>query len=128
MSHSLARRRWRRFRQNKRALFSLIIFLSLFMIALFAPIIANDKPMYISYKGMPYFPLSEFVSDKNLGGDLPTAVDWKDADTIHRIQLHADSIYPWIQWSPHTIDYEVKQRGYNKLIQPQVSGAITSRV
>lgn len=108
MSYSLARRRWQRFRQNKRALFSLIIFTSLFMIALFAPIIANEKPMYISYKGMPYYPLSEFVSDIHLGGDLPTAVDWTDPDTKKRIQEHADSIYPWIQWGPDTIDYEEK--------------------
>ena len=106
MNSIITNRRWRRFRQNKRALFSLIIFTSLFMIALFAPIIANEKPMYISYRGMPYYPLSEFVSDENLGGDLPTAVDWKDTDTVKRIKQHADSIYPWIQWSPHTIDYE----------------------
>ena len=106
MSYSFGRRRWRRFRQNKRALFSLIIFTSIFMIALFAPIIANDKPMYISYRGMPYYPLSEFVSDENLGGDLPTAVDWNDPETKKRIERHADAIYPWIQWGPNTIDYQ----------------------
>ena len=106
MTKSIARRRWSRFRQNKRALFSLIIFTSLIMIALFAPVIANDMPIYISYKGMPYYPLSEFVADEDLGGDLPTAVDWTDPYTQKQINLHADTIYPLIHWGPSTIDYE----------------------
>lgn len=106
MTKSLARRRWSRFRQNKRALYSLIVFTSLLMIALFTPIIANDKPMYVSFRGMPYYPLSEFVTDANLGGELPTAAEWSDPYTRRQIELHASVIYPWIQWGPNTIDYE----------------------
>ena len=105
MRHILARRRWSQFRQNKRALFSLIIFTSLFMIALFAPIIANDKPMYVSYKGMPYYPLSEFVTDENLGGTRPTAVDWTDPYIQDQIEKYASVIYPLVPWGPDTIDY-----------------------
>ena len=108
MSRIIARRRWSQFRQNKRALFSLIIFISLFMVALFAPIIANDKPIYISYKGMPYYPLSEFVSDQNLGGNLPTEADFSDPYTKDQIEKYADVISPVIPWGPNTIDYQEK--------------------
>ena len=106
MSRVLARRRWSQFRQNKRALFSLILFISLLMVALFAPVIANEKPMYVSYRGMPYYPLSEFVSDKNLGGTMPTEVDFSDPYIKDQIRQHADAIYPVIPWGPETIDYE----------------------
>lgn len=105
MTRSIARRRWSRFRQNKRALYSLIIFTSLFMIALFAPAIANEKPIYVSYKGMPYYPLSEFVSDQNLGGELPTEADFSDPFTKEQIEKYASVVYPLIQWGPNTIDY-----------------------
>lgn len=105
MRHVLAKRRWNQFRRNRRALMALIIFVSVFMIALFAPIIANDKPIYVSYRGMPYYPLSEFVTDQNLGGDMPTAVDWSDPFIQDQITHHASVIYPLIPWGPNTIDY-----------------------
>ena len=108
MRHVLAKRRWNQFRRNHRALISLILFISLFMISLFAPIIANDKPIYVSYRGMPYYPLSEFVTDENLGGHLPTAVDWSDPYIKKQIEAHASVIYPWIPWGPETIDYQEK--------------------
>jgi len=108
MSRIIARRRWSQFRQNKRALFSLIIFISLFMVALFAPIIANDKPLYVSYKGMPYYPLSEFVTDKDLGGNLPTEADFSDPYTQDQVDKYADTIAPIIPWGPNTIDYQEK--------------------
>lgn len=106
MRHILAKRRWNQFRRNRRALMALILFVSIFMIALFAPIIANDKPIYVSYRGMPYYPLSEFVTDYNLGGDLPTAVQWSDPFIKDQIAAHASVIYPLIPWGPDTIDYQ----------------------
>ena len=47
----LNRRRWRNFRRNKRAFWSLILFAALFTIAMFAELVANDKPIVVSYKG-----------------------------------------------------------------------------
>ena len=105
MTDHLIRRRWSRFRQNKRALFGLIIFTTLLMIALFAPVIANDRPIYVSYKGMPYYPLSEFVPDSALGGTLPTEADYLDPYTQQQIKQHASAIWPLIQWGPDSIDY-----------------------
>ncbi len=42
--------RWARFRQNRRGYWSLWIFLTLFVISLFAELIANDKPLLVSYQ------------------------------------------------------------------------------
>lgn len=49
--------RWARFRQNRRGYWSLWIFLTLFVISLFAELIANDKPLLVSYQGKFYMPL-----------------------------------------------------------------------
>ena len=47
----LNQRRWRNFRRNKRAFWSLMIFSVIFVLSLFAELIANDKPIVVSYKG-----------------------------------------------------------------------------
>ena len=44
----LNQRRWRNFKRNRRALWSLIIFCVLFGLSLFAEFIANDKPILVS--------------------------------------------------------------------------------
>ena len=45
----LNRRRWRNFKRNKRALWSLIIFSVLMVITLPAEFVANDRPILVRY-------------------------------------------------------------------------------
>ncbi len=47
---------WSQFKKNKFAYFSFYIILILFIIAIFAPIIANDKPILMIYNKKIYFP------------------------------------------------------------------------
>ena len=47
----LTRRRFANFRANKRAYWSLVIFTGLFVISLFANLIANEKPLLVRYDG-----------------------------------------------------------------------------
>ncbi len=44
----LNQRRWRNFKANRRAFWSAIIFAVLFVLAMFAEFIANDKPIVVS--------------------------------------------------------------------------------
>ena len=46
----LNQRRWRNFRRNGRAFWSLIIFSVLFTITLFAEFVANDEPILVKYR------------------------------------------------------------------------------
>ena len=48
-NNPLAEARWLRFKANKRGFISLWIFTILFGLSLFAEIIANDKPLLVSY-------------------------------------------------------------------------------
>lgn len=74
----LNRRRLRNFRRNGRAFWSLIIFAVLFVLSLFAELIANDRPIVVSYKGDLYFPVYRFYSEKTFGGDLGTEAIYTD--------------------------------------------------
>jgi len=66
----LQRRRLDNFRSNRRARWSLWIFAILFLISLLAPLIANDKPLLISYKGEFYTPIKDFYPETTFGGDF----------------------------------------------------------
>jgi len=47
---------WAQFKKNKPAIVSLYILISLVFIALFAPLIANDQPLYCKYQDQTFFP------------------------------------------------------------------------
>ncbi|MEL7216246.1 MAG: ABC transporter permease, partial [Pseudomonadota bacterium] len=53
----LARRRLANFRANRRAVWSLWIFSVLFGLSLIAEVIANDKPILVSYRGDLHMPI-----------------------------------------------------------------------
>jgi microcin C transport system permease protein len=53
----LNQRRWKNFRANRRAFWSLIIFGVLFAISLCAEFIANDKPILVKYRGEYFMPI-----------------------------------------------------------------------
>ena len=74
----LNRRRWRNFRRNGRAFWSLVIFSVLFVLAMFAEVVANDKPIVASYRGELYFPAYRFYPETAFGGDFGTEAIYRD--------------------------------------------------
>jgi len=76
----LNKRRWRNFRANGRAFWSLVIFTVIFVITLFAEVIANDKPLLVSYRGELYVPIWNFYPETQFGGDFPTEAVYRDIE------------------------------------------------
>ena len=76
----ISKRRWRNFSANKRALWSLIIFSVLFTLSLFAEFIANDKPIFVSYRGDVYVPIFKFYPETRFGGDFKTEAAYKEIE------------------------------------------------
>ena len=74
----LNQRRWRNFRRNGRAFWSLIIFSVLFGLSLFAEFIANDKPILVKYRGEFYTPIFNFYPETEFGGDFQTEAIYRD--------------------------------------------------
>lgn len=53
-------------------------FLFFFVVAISANIIANSRPLLVSYKGDLYTPFLATYSEKNFGGDFETEADYRD--------------------------------------------------
>ena len=104
----LAQRRIRAFFANRRAVISLVLFLVLFGISLFAELLANDKPLILSYKGNLYFPLFNDYTDEDFGGDFPVSVDYKDKLIVDNIQKNGWAVWPVIPFSFNTVDYDLQ--------------------
>lgn len=76
----LNQRRWRNFRRNKRAFWSMIIFAVLFGITLCAEFVANDKPILVSYRGELFVPVFNFYPETAFGGDFQTQAIYRDPE------------------------------------------------
>ncbi len=74
----LNRRRWRNFRRNGRAFWSLVVFTVLFVVAMLAEVVANDKPIVVSFRGDLYFPAYKFYPETAFGGDFGTEAIYRD--------------------------------------------------
>ena len=75
---TLNQRRWRNFKANKRAHWSLMIFAVLYGLSLFAEVLANDHPLLVSYRGELRAPFLRFHSEASFGGDFKTEANYRD--------------------------------------------------
>ncbi len=103
----LNQRRLSNFRRNRRALWSLRIFLLLFGLSLFAEFIANDRPLLVSYQGEIYVPFLNTYTDAQFGGDFQTEAKYTDPDMQCLIKtggLEAcfDAPESTVEAAPHT--------------------------
>lgn len=76
----LNQRRWRNFKANRRAYWSLILFSILFGVTLFAEVLANDKPLLVNYRGEWRMPFLRFYSEVDFGGDFKTEANYKSPE------------------------------------------------
>lgn len=76
----LARRRWQNFRANRRALWSLRIFGVIFVICLVAELVANDRPLLVSYRGDLHAPVFRFYAETDFGGEFETEAEYPSAE------------------------------------------------
>jgi microcin C transport system permease protein len=98
------KRRYQLFRGNRRGFWSFVIFTLLFLLSLFAPLIANDRPILASYKGELLYPLFVDYPESKFGGFL--------ANTNYRDPLNKDEIEAngWMLWPPIRYSYNTVNR------------------
>ena len=73
---ALAQRRWANFRANRRAWWSAWIFCALFVLCLCAELVANDRPLLVSYQGDWYAPVFRFYAETEFGGEFETEAEY----------------------------------------------------
>ncbi len=73
----LTRKRLRRFVHHRRAFVSFLILLAIYILALFAELLCNGKPLVVWGNGHVYFPfLAYYSEDSFLGNGISTAPDY----------------------------------------------------
>ena len=98
--------RIKNFKQNKRGYYSFLIFSLLFLLTLFAELIANDKPLLISYNEKLYFPVFKFYPETEFNGIFETEADYRDDFIKNEITDKGGfMIWPLIKFSYDTINY-----------------------
>ena len=103
----IGQRRIRIFKANRRGYWSLWIFSVLFLVTLFADVIANDKPLLLRYEGAFYFPLFSAYPETIFGGFLETEADYSDPEVQELIETKGWILWPLIPFSYDTICYEL---------------------
>ncbi len=99
-------RRLHLFRANRRGYWSFIIFMVLFIISLFAPLIANDKPILVSYKGQWLYPQMQDYPEKVFGG-FKARTDFKEGINQEEIMAHGWILWPPIRHSYRSVNNEI---------------------
>ncbi len=104
----ITRRRWAQFKANKRGYWSLWFFMVLFVLAMSANVIANSKPLVISYQGSLYMPFLKNYPETIFGGDFETEADYRDPYVQELIETAGGKIiWPPIRYSYDTINYDL---------------------
>jgi len=100
----VTRRRLAIFRQNRRGYVSLVAFVLLFTVCLFAEFIANDRPLLIRFDGHWYAPVLRDYSEDTFGKDfLPTEADYTEPDLAKAINAKGWMLWPAIPFGNQTV-------------------------
>jgi len=104
----VARRRFERFKKNRRGWWSLWLFIGLFILTLGGELIANDKPLVLSFKNELYFPVFKRYTEQQFGGQLPFQADYR-SDYVQKLikQEGGWMLFPPIPFSDDTPNYEL---------------------
>lgn len=97
------RRRLDNFKANRRGYISLWVFLVLFVIMLFAEVIAGDRPIIASYKGELLYPIFVNYPEAKFGGFLATT-NFRDQVNADEINANGWMVWPLIRYSYDTVD------------------------
>jgi len=100
-------RRIENFKANRRGYWSLIVFLLLFGVSLFAEFIANDRPLVVRYDGKWFFPVFVAYPETTFGGDFPTEADYRDPYIRELIEGKGWMLWPPIPYSYDTIIHDL---------------------
>ncbi len=99
-------RRLKNFKANRRGFFSFVIFMSLFILSLFAEFIANDRPIVASYKGELIFPVFKNYPEEKFGGFL-AETDYRDPVIKREIESQGWMLWPPVRFSYRTHHYDL---------------------
>ena len=103
----VGRRRLHNFKANRRGYWSLCIFLVLFVLTLFAELVANDKPLLVRYDGDFLFPVFRAYPETRYGGFFETEAEYRDPEVRALIGEKGWMVWPPVPFSYDTVSYDL---------------------
>lgn len=107
MFSPLTQRRWRQFRSNRRAFWSLILFSIIFVFSLLANVFCNDKPLFMRVDGKSYFPTLFYYSEAHFGfgNQNDIAPNYREKE-FQEFLVHkkAFTVWPPVHYSYDTVN------------------------
>ena len=107
MRNPVWQRQWQAFRSNKRGYWALWIFVTLFVLSLGAELIANEKPLLVSYDNELYVPVFNTYPETAFGGFFESETNYRDPVVKDLINNKGWMIWPPIRYSYNTINYDL---------------------
>lgn len=116
-------RAWRRFRRNRLGLWSLVLFLTLVILSLFAEVISNDRPLLVRYNAQFYFPMVHSYPETTFGGDFLTETDYLDPFIKQQLTKGDNfALYAPNPYGPKTLNYFAKEPNPSKPTRDNLLG------
>ncbi|MFC0819576.1 ABC transporter permease subunit [Moraxella marmotae] len=94
---------WQKFRQQRLAYYSLILFGVMTLVAVFAPIIANDKPLLVRYQGEYLLPILHDYPETKFGGEFETTANYQDQAVVAMIRRDGELWLPPIAYGEFSL-------------------------
>ncbi|HEY9163458.1 MAG TPA: ABC transporter permease [Magnetovibrio sp.] len=101
----LNQRRLANFKANRRGYWSFWIFMVLFVTSLCAELIANDRPILVSFDGQLYTPIIHDYPETTFGGFLETPTVYSDPEVQELINEQGWIVWPLVRFSYDTVNY-----------------------
>ncbi|MDD1001599.1 ABC transporter permease [Pseudomonas sp. TNT2022 ID642] len=106
----IGQRRWARFKAHRRGWWSLWLFLALFGLSLGGELVANDKPLLVTYQGDWYFPAFKRYTEQDFGGELPFQPDYRSAQVRQLIEGQGGQMwFAPIPFAFDTVNYDLME-------------------
>jgi microcin C transport system permease protein len=96
IKNDLTRKRYRRFKKDKIAVFSVFVILFLFFISFTAELWVNNRPHIMKYKGQIYYPMIFTYHPSVFGFENEFVTDYRKLD----FGKDDWAVWPIIQWDP----------------------------
>ncbi|WP_409318610.1 ABC transporter permease [Pseudomonas sp. KCJK9016] len=106
----IGQRRWARFKTHRRGWWSLWLFLGLFGLSLGGELVANDKPLLLTFQGEWFFPAFKRYTEQDFGGELPFQPDYRSAQVRQLIEGQGGRMwFAPIPFGFDTVNYDLTE-------------------
>ncbi|MGB0452391.1 MAG: ABC transporter permease subunit [Bacteriovoracaceae bacterium] len=104
IKNDLTLKRWRRFKRRRASAVAVCLLIFMTVMSFIAPLLANSKPLYLSYQNKTYFPIFVDYAPKEFGITDILYVDYRELDYTENDTV----IWPIIKWDPYESNKNVE--------------------